>query len=455
MISFKENPRVIVAGIFIILAVLSISRIIKFSSNYNQRKVIGTEYSWIAENIASGHGYSFTSNTRWLFYDFKTKSSLKKYSPTAWEEPIYTYVIAFSQKYFSNNGALVIVVLHILALFLTSVVLYYLIKKIFNTDIGIVASIFLLLFWPDVRSLTESIFSPAIFAGLFFTSTAYLFLWFLDRISILRGIIVGIALGVSCMTLAANLLFVPIVIFYTLYYSYNLKSAAWKETLAIIITFIMIIMPWTIRNYLVFGELITFRNGVGQGLHMSNNIVAATFSDGNFACEDSLGSLWKAENANEALKMISNDREKRIAVYKRAHDCIQIEAPKNYDTFNEAQRDKFYLKKAISFIKANPGTFLTLTYYRLKLFLVGWNKMHALIAVLAILGAIFSFRNKKCIPLILMALGYILTFSLIGAWFYRYRYPIEPILILLSFCFFISVFKVLKEKFAFLKNNKN
>ena len=448
MISLKKKPRMIVAGIFIFLALLTLVRIIKFSSNYNPRKVLGTEYSWIAENIANGHGYSFSSNTRWLFHDFKTKPSLKEYFPTAWEEPIYTCIVALAMKYFSNNGALVIVILQIIALFLTSVILYYLIKKIFDTNFGIIASVFLILFWPGVRSLSESIFSPAIIAGMFFTLTSYLFLWFLDKISISRGTVVGIALGVSCLTLAANLFFVPIVILYTLYYTYNLKSNAWKETLAIAISFAVIILPWTIRNYSVFGEFITFRNGAGQGLHMSNNIVAATYSDANFACEDSLGRLWRAKDAKEALSMISNDREKRIAVYKRAHECIQLEAPIDYHKFNEAQRDKFYLQKAVVFIIENPGTFITLSYYRLRLFLVGWNKIHTIIAFLAIIGAVISFRNRKMLPFIMMALGYILTFSLIGAWFYRYRYPIEPILILLASGLIISVFRLIKEKLA-------
>lgn len=458
MINFFKNkiipsikrPRIIAKVILIFLALVTLYRIVNLVSNDNWKRAKGAEYYWIAQSIAKDHGYSFSANHRWLFVDFISKYSTDKYYPTAWEEPIYPYMLGLCMKYFGEYGRLIILILQILALYITAMLIYMVIRKVYNSDLGIIMSFWLLMRWPDIRSLSEHIFSPAIFAGLGIIISVFLFFWFIEKTSVKRGIVLGIVLGVVCLTRATALLIVPIMILLTFYFNRKSKLATMRPILGIALSFIVIISPWIIRNYLVFGQIIPFRNGVGQGLHMSNPMVAATFSHEDFAHENTLGPIWHAKNAGEALRAISRNKEKRSAIYKRAFDCIKLEAPDNYEQFNEAQRDKFYLKRGIDFIAHNPVTFLTLTYYRTKMFLRGWQRWHTIISVLAIIGILLSFKSPKVLTLALVTAGYIFTYSLIGAWFYRYRYPIEPILFVLASGLPIFVYNKIKSKFISL-----
>jgi hypothetical protein len=121
-----------------------------------------------------------------------------------------------------------------------------------------------------------------------------------------------------------------------------------------------------------------------------------------------------------------------VAIFKRSYDCIELKAPENYHTYNEAQRDKVYLAKSINFILLQPRLFVHLSYQRIKAFFAGWNKCHALISLMALVGATIFLHNRKSLLLVLLVIGYSFTFTIIGSWYYRYRYPIDPIIFVLS-----------------------
>ena len=199
-----------------------------------------------------------------------------------------------------------------------------------------------------------------------------------------------------------------------------------------LITTAIILMPWTIRNYIVFRQFISVRTGFGAIIHQSNPILAATFSPGTYACNEILGPLWQAKDAEEAIYLMRASTKKTLAIFKRSYDCINLQAPENYHTYNEAQRDKVYLAKSIDFIFLQPRLFAQLSYHRIKSFFAGWKKCHALISLMALVGATIAFRNRKSLLLVLLVIGYSFTFTIVGSWYYRYRYPIDPIIFVLS-----------------------
>jgi len=428
-----KQPRIIIGIIFVLLALVSMSRAVNLALNDQWKRVIGYEYYWIAESLAGGHGYSLPANHRWYFYDFKSEYPDDEYYPTAVEEPIYPFLLAFAFKYFGNYGRLTVLLLQIAALYLTAIIIYLLIRKVYDSHLGIIASVGLLMWWwPEARYLTTGVFSPAVWGGLNIASSAYLLIWSLEKISVKRSVILGLMLAFSCLTLAAGLLFVPLAVLLTLILKRPVKPPAWGPALAIIVTVGVILLPWALRNYSVFGQLIPIRTGFGLALHQSNPIIAATFSTGSHACVDELGPIWRAKNAKEAIDQTRKVQTKRMAMYKRSYDCIELEAPENFSEFNEAQRDRVYLEKSIDFIISNPKIFVVLTYYRIQSFLVGWRDRHALIALLAFAGALMSWRNPRAVIMVLLVAGYTFTFSLASSLMYRYRYPIEPLMFVLS-----------------------
>lgn len=447
--NFKQPKRVIQL-IFILMAIITLFRIFALASNDKWKNTTGHEYYWIAQSIAKGEGFSFPANHRWLFVDFQSKYSQDDYYPTAWEEPIYPYFVGIMIKNFGDYGKLFVLISHIIFFYFTTLVVFLITKKLFRTNFGIVPSLILFLGWPEIRALSEMAISPVMLAGFLLCLSVYMFLLFLENYSIKRSIILGTVLGITTLTMSAALLFVPSMILLSVIYKKGSK-VAFGRAFTVIFVFLIVLLPWMIRNYVVFDEIILVRNGVGQGLHHSNVIVASTYSEGKFAHENILGPIWKSKSEDESLREISNNSKKRIAVLKRSYDAILIEAPAEFRSFNEAQRDKFYLKRSKDFILNNPSIFIDLTFHRLKMFLTGWKKKHLIISFLAIIGVLFWLKNTKVLFVAFITSGYIFTFSIIGAWFYRYRYPIEPLLFVLSFgsvyLIFRKVYNLVNKKF--------
>lgn len=424
------QPRVLIWAVFILLMIVSGLRILNiYSKSY---RATGYEYLWIAQSISSGHGFSFDAPHRWFFVDFSSSYPSDEYFSTAAEEPVYPFLMAFFSKILGQYGKLTVLALQVIALLFTSFMIYHLGRKVFNSRVGILASFTLVMLWPDSRVLAEHVLDPAIFAGLLISLSAYMILWCLDRVSIRRGIILGLILGFSCLTSARILLFIPVSSLLILFSERSITRDAWKTALSIILAAGIVICPWTMRNFLVFGKIIPVRTGFGLIAHQNNPILAATFTSGAYACVESLGPLWKAKDAKEAIRLATQDKEKRIAIYKRSFDCIEQEAPEGYERFNEAERDSVYLKKTLKFIFSEPRTFAILTYHRIILFFFGWKLVRGLVALLALAVAVIMLRSYKARVLTLLVLSFAVPYSLVLWGFYRYRYPIEPILLLLA-----------------------
>jgi len=430
---FLKQPRTIVIIIFVLLAMILLNKAVKFSFSDKWKSAIGYEYYWIAESMAGGHGYSLPADHRWYYYDFKSEYSDDQYYPTALEEPVYPFLLATAFKSFGEYGRLAVLLFNVAALYITSILIYLLVRKIYDSHLGIIASTVLITWWWfDISWITLGVFSPAIIGGLNIICSAYLMIWSLEKISITRGAVLGIMLAFNCLTLSAGLLFLPMAVLLTIISKRPLTPFAWKPALAIVVTAGVIIFPWMLRNYIVFNHVIPVRTGFGLALHQSNPALAATFSENTHARDNELEPIWRAKNAKDAIDQVRSASEKRMAMYKRSYDYIQSEAPANYSSYNEAERDKVYLGKSIDFIKSNPKTFLILTRYRIQAFLVGWNSRQTLVSLLAVVGALIAWRNQKALILVLLVGAYTFTFSIATSLMYRYRYPIEPILFSLS-----------------------
>jgi len=427
------QPRRVVIILFAFLALALLNKTAQYTLSGKWKQVVGYEYYWIAESLAEGQGYSLPADHRWYFYDFKSSYPSDQYYPTALEEPLYPVVLGLAFRGLGIYGHLAVLYLNVIALYLTGILMYLLARKIFGSRAGVIVSVALLTWWWfEVSWLTLGAFSPATFGGLAITGSVYALLWSLEKPSVKRGLVVGAVLAVSCLTLAAGVLLIPLAILFTIFWKRPLRPVAWKPAAAIAVAAGVIMLPWIVRNFVVFGTVIPVRTGFGLALHQSNPILAATFADAGHACVEELGPLWRAKDPKDAIVQVRHSQAKRLAMYKRGYDCIALHAPPGYAGFNEAQRDKVYLKESIAFIRDNPGLFLKMTRYRIQAFLVGWNPRHTLVTLLAIVGALLSWRNRYCWILIAVVAAYTFTFSLATPLMYRYRYPIEPTFFVLA-----------------------
>lgn len=180
--------------------------------------------------------------------------------------------------------------------------------------------------------------------------------------------------------------------------------------------FVVLVSPWTIRNYRVFHKFIPFRSNFGAELNMGN-------------AEDAVG-LWRAYThpSQNVLQLRMYEEMGEIAyVHKRRDD-------------------------AMTFIKANPGRFLILCVKRFIYFwfdtpMTNWgghlrlyrNVLFFFTSVVAFGGLLVLVRRRHPARflfgslLLAVPLVYYIAFP-----HPRYRHPIEPQILILGVYLFQS-----------------
>ncbi len=383
-------------------------------------KASGYEYLWIAQSIEGGHGFSFPSV-------INSTKPVESYNLTAHEEPVYPYFMAFTTKFFGRYGRLVVLIIQVVAIFLTSFAIYHLARKIFNPATGLLASLIFFLF-PGPGVEHAMYFGPISFAGLIISVSAYLIIWCSENLSVRKGMFLGFILGFSTLIYAQSLLYIPISILFMVITVRPYRTVILKTAFAILFTAIIVISPWTVRNYQVFGKFIPVKTTMGKLAYIFNPLLATTFLPGHQICTDDSYPLRKAKDAKEAL---DNSIYMGTELLNLSVICNKGEEPEGYK-FNEAEWDRVYLKKTFDFIISHPRTYASLAFYRIAYFFSYNSLKITILSIISGIGILLALRNKQAWLLILFILTYLAPYLMALPVWYRFRYPIEPIILILA-----------------------
>jgi len=201
---------------------------------------------------------------------------------------------------------------------------------------------------------------------------------------------------------------------------YILKVRAWKWIGGMILwgaAVVVVVTPWAIRNRLVMGNPGILKSNFGLELFFGNN----PYSTGGGINEE----------RDQALQAISIDEKEGV-----------LRAQSEYVFFDYLQ------KQALEWIQMHPMKFLQLS---IKRFLYFWGKFpstgpgvwrrytwiqltwYAPVVLLSLFGIKYcKGRRRDFIPIWLFLLVYPLPFYITHVQLYRYRYPVEPFLVLLA-----------------------
>lgn len=411
-----------------------------------QKEAVGWEYLWIAENIEKGHGFSYLDCSRWGFAFGPIEGCSNNYFPTATEEPIYPILLVLASKFFGDYGRFFVLVLQVLALFFTSISMYCLSRKLFNAPTGILAGS-ILPFIPGVGHFASLTYAPSIFVGLMIVISAYLILSCIEKGSVHRGIILGLTLGFNSLLYASTILFIPITVFSLIIIkSSSTRLIAYKTALTVLLTAIIVLSAWTIRNYSVFEQFVPVRTGLGFNVHHGNPTLAEWSASKSSPGTNDSGFFSKIMSAKKAIDHFKKNDQNRIAMYKLSHEMILKDAPKGYESYNAAERDRFHFNKGLEFILSQPQTFIALTLYKMYVYIFYFHWSIEIISLLCIITVMITLNSWKTRILVLLILSLAGPFFLSVAWFYRYRYPIEPLTLLFASYLPVLIFSNLHSR---------
>lgn len=411
-------PRPILPRFFLWLLPLSFALQIAAIALLHQYRVragddnfeFGWEMGRIARSIVQGHGFSspYEGNT----------------GPTAWEPPLYPYLMAAVFKLFgiySRSSAWVLLSINSVFAALTCIPVYLIAQRTFGERVakwsayawGLNPYIW---YW-SVHWIWDTTFTPLVLACVFLlaielshvTSDAFVQGDFSRSPELRVWVLFGALYGIGALANPTMLAFLPFCGLWIWRQRYRQRLRSFIGVVVSSLIFFAVLSPWIIRNDEVFHRFVFLRDDFGFQLRLGNGLYA-----------DGMLMAYLQPNLNK----------------------LELQKFQNLGELDYSDSCK---RQAFDWITTHPGRFAVISLKRLFYY---WNgvpratsslapldfRTSAFLAtsVLAIWGAIRAVRQKR--PGAWLFAGLMIFYPAIYYFVYphaRYRHPIEPELTIL------------------------
>jgi 4-amino-4-deoxy-L-arabinose transferase-like glycosyltransferase len=318
--------------------------------------------------------------------------------PTAWIPPVYPYFVAAVYMLLglrSNLAAMAILSAQALFSALTCIPLYAIAKRAFDEDCAVFASWGWALF-PYAILLPELFVWETSLSAFLLTLLCYLCLD-LPKNGWSNWVAVGALWGVATLTNTTLVSVLPVFLLAPYLRPLQVRG---KPIATVVLVSVLVVSPWIIRNLHVFGAFVPVRSNFGEELWQGNH-------------EGGTGRI------NFGFGPGDNDAEREV--YRSVGEIPYV-----------TQRRT----KAINFIRASPIRFLRQVFYRLCYWWFAEGETgpffmcYRLLTLISLVGIILAWRHIMRGPVftILAAICvYPLVYYLTDV-YARYRYPIEPLM---------------------------
>ncbi|HTU42472.1 MAG TPA: glycosyltransferase family 39 protein [Candidatus Aquilonibacter sp.] len=218
----------------------------------------GWEMGRIGAAIASGHGFSnpFGGST----------------GPTAWESPLYPYLIAGVFHFFgiySRASAFVLLTINSVFSALTCIPIFLIGRKIFSEKVAVGAAWTWVLLPYVMYWCTRWVWETSL-SALLLTMIFWLSLTLAERDGIRPWVEFGLLWGTAALSSTVLIAFLPA----SGLWAWRQRAKRHKPSLGGVLlasaVFIACVAPWTARNYRTFGKFVFVRDNFGAELRLGN-----------------------------------------------------------------------------------------------------------------------------------------------------------------------------------------
>jgi Dolichyl-phosphate-mannose-protein mannosyltransferase len=364
----------------------------------------GYELGRVARAIAAGEGFS-------------SPLRMVDTGPTVWFTPIFPYLVAGIFKIwgiYSVMSEIVIQTLNCAFAALTVIPIFGIARRTFGKASAIGAA-WVWVFLPTALYFPILWIWDTALIGLFFA----LIFWATLVIPEKRGLLPWAGYGALWVTgVLINPSILSLFPFFLAWLIWKARKAgvSWAKPLAVaLLLFTIGLVPWTVRNYRVFGKFIVLRSNFGLELWLGNNPnVTDTMS--NWAHpNDNPAEAQKYARMGEIAYMA--DKEHEAFAFMRTHPV---------DTLNFMFRR--FVENWLG-ITDSPTDLWATGNIKVQAFMV----LNSLLSLLCLLGALYAHRAHLpesplyAMVLLIFPLVFYMTHSSL-----RYRFPIDPIIVVLA-----------------------
>ena len=387
-----DRPLWIVStALFLRVAWIVIGHTYRFKSS-DDNFSFGWEMGRIAASLASGHGFSnpFGPPT----------------GPTAWEPPLYPYLIAGVFQIFgiySKASAIVLLVLNSVFSALTCVPIFLIAKRMFSGKVAVGAAWAWALLPNVMFWCTRAVWETSL-SALLLATVIWLALTLEDRDGWLPWLEFGVLWSLIALNGTSLLSFLPAAGLWAWYRRAKRGKRSFAGVILASVVFFACITPWLVRNYQAFGKFIFIRDNFGAELRLGNG------------------------NGADGTLMLYLDPP---------HDSYAMH---QFQTMGELNYVAMRKQQALSYIKADYARFAVLSVKRFLCFWAGppritdprWlgaakDSLFLASSVLFLLGLARALRRRR--PGAWLMFWLVLFYPAIYYFVYaipRYRHAIEP-----------------------------
>ena len=336
--------------------------------------------------------------------------------PTSHLAPVFPYLLSLIYRVLPAGDAreLAVKIFRITLVSLAYALLPWLAVRLrLNRGVGVFAGLFAaavpLLFWMEVRQDWEGpLTALLIIVGL------GMFARLLDEPGTWQAVATGLLWGVSLLNAPTLLFTFAALVAFWIWRGQSRTMAKLRLLPALLLPLILVMTPWTVRNYRVFHHFMFVRQNLGLELHLSFNPVSqATYFD-------------------------------TFVAGVRDHPSTDPATCADFARLGEISMNRLDQQKGLAWIRTNRGRFAELIAGRFVAFWVmdlanlPRTLASGALTLAGLLGLVLCFSRYRFAAQLLgiTLLAFPLTYY-VFQFDARYRYPLHPIVVLLA-CVFLT-----------------
>ncbi|MGH7564393.1 MAG: glycosyltransferase family 39 protein [Gemmatimonadota bacterium] len=405
--ALREREAVLLTGIVLLalacriaVAVITRSWIFSEADHFFD---FGYEMGEVGAALAGGDGFAWPA---WGKFPER---------PTAWMAPAYPWLVGHAFRAFgiySVPAAVVLLTLQVLVSAVSCVLLYLIGRRVYNGRVGLLAALMLALYPSAIHFDVQKIWSTPLYV-LCLLVVVYALLRMVDRPTLKSGAVLGAAIGITMLVDSVVVAAIPFILAWLYFGSASDRGRTLGGMAVTVVVAGLIVTPWLVRNYQVFGKATYIKSNFGNELFMGNNPLATGGAD-----------------------------DYRVTG-RRITEILSETELKFLEAANEVEYNRFLRTKAVDWIRDNPGRFVQLTATRVARF---WTTIKppggslemvafgAYLAVLflAVIGLLKSGFDRDVVLILILLLSLPVPYYFTLAAHVRYRFPIVPFLMLFA-----------------------
>jgi len=430
--------------IFIFALVLR-GTLLYYLHNDNYYSGIKSNLDALAHNLAQGNGFVVKTNTGLVSF--------------IQQLPGYPFLLAITYKIFGQENDIFLQIIQIFCSSLSIFLIFGIAKRFFSNRIALLSS-FLWIFWlPEARISVAALYDiPTVFLTLL---ASYLFICaVLDKkpmFFIYSAIVIGFASYIR-----SDSILLPVFFGLALWVYKEDWKMVFKKTFLMFFIIFVILLPWGVRNYLVFNRFIftrtVFWQGMWEGFGEFKNPFGAVLSD--TVTYQQLSEIYPGIDYG-SLEYQEVLKQKVIHAIKSNPGWYVLMLPKRFFSMVFSPRSSGFLSNILeqqfrrqNFLETHQGLgsidyakwLFKTSPRRFLLAIVLPGLLQALFVFVSFLGVWFSRKQWRKNLLLLSPLLYFYLSHLPIYWEVRYLIPGEFPLLIFSAVTIMQLFSIFKNK---------